>query len=112
MTHKFSSDVLRDFVTDFNRFLNSQNIYLCHGKLKNNGPFFFIKNRFIRALKLYCVRVILFSSHIVKMYLKSAFKVSILKLLFITSLESRCTVRENDVYSNAGCGRLIHHTFP
>ena len=30
---------LRGFVADFNRFLNSQNIYLCCIKLKNNGPF-------------------------------------------------------------------------
>ena len=26
---------------DFDRFLYSQNIYLCHRKPKNNGPFLF-----------------------------------------------------------------------
>ena len=31
------------FGTDFNRFLNSQNIYLCHRKPKNDGPFLFQK---------------------------------------------------------------------
>ena len=30
---------LKGFVTDFNRFLNSQNLYLYRRKPKNNGPF-------------------------------------------------------------------------
>ena len=30
---------LRSFVTDFNRFLNRQTIYLCHRRPKRNAPF-------------------------------------------------------------------------
>ncbi len=37
-------------LTEFNRFLNSQNVYLCRRQLKNNGPV--LLTIAIRALKL------------------------------------------------------------
>ena len=44
---------LKGLCQGLNRFLNSQNIYLRHGKPKNNGPVLsFITNCYIRALEL------------------------------------------------------------